>query len=94
MPTALPPSLLPPPVPSFSSDWGVLVVGVEEIPLLEEIVPVDLFVDDYDLVLYISSVLVSRYYLGVLTLNPMYLLFCLYSFFLSTPLSPLFGCVS
>ena len=76
-------------MPSFSLDWGVLVVGVEEIPLVEEIVPVDLFVDDCDLVLYISSVLVSRYYHGVLTLNPMYLMFCLYSFFLSTPLSSL-----
>jgi len=92
VPTALPPSL-PPPVPSFSSDWGVLVVGVEEIPLVEEIVPVDLFVDDCDSFLFISSVLVSRYYHGVLTLNPMYLLFCLYTFFLSTPLSPLFVCV-
>ena len=80
-------------MPSFSSDWGVLVVGVEEIPLVEEFVLVDLFVDNCDLVLFISSVLVSRYYHGVLTLNPMYLLFCLYTFFLSTRLSPLFGCV-
>ena len=80
-------------MPSFSSVCGVRVIGVEVIPLVEEIVPVDLFVVDCDLVLYISSVLISRYYHGVLTLNPMYLLFCLYTFFLSTPLSPLFVCV-
>ena len=70
------------------------MIGVVENQLVVEIVPVDLFVDDYDSFLFISSVLVSRYYHGVLTLNPMYLLFCLFSFFLSTPLSPLFGCVS
>ena len=77
-----------------SSDCGDLVIGVVENQLVVEIVPMDLFVDDCDSFLFISSVLVSRYYHGVLTLNPMYLMFCLYSFFLSTPLSPLFGCVS
>ena len=67
VPTDLPPFHRP--CSRFSLDCGGLVVGVEEISLVEEIVPVPLFVDDYDLVLYISSVLVSRYYLGVLTLN-------------------------
>ena len=70
------------------------MIGVVENPLVVEIVTVDLFVVDCDSFLFISSVLVSRYYHGVLTLNPMYLMFYLYSFFLSTPLSPLFGCVS
>jgi len=57
-------------VPLFSLDRGGLAIGVEEIPLVEEIVPVDLFVDDCDSFLFISSILVSRYYHGVLTLNP------------------------
>ena len=70
------------------------MIGVVENQLVVEIVPMDLFIDDCDSFLFISSVLVSRYYHGVLTLNPMHLMFCLYSFFLSTPLSPLFGCVS
>ena len=70
------------------------MIGVVENQLVVEIVPVDLFVDDCDSFLFISSVLVSMYYHGVLTLNLMYLMFCLDSFFLSTPLSPLFGCVS
>ena len=70
------------------------MIGVVENPLVVEIVPMDLFFIDYDSFLFISSILDSRYYHGVLTLNPMYLMFCLYSFFFSTPLSPLYGCVS
>ena len=67
-------------------------LGVVEIPFVVEIVPVDLFV--VDCVSFFSiSFLDSRYYHGVLTLTSMYLVFCFHSSSLSTPLSPLFGCV-
>ena len=69
------------------------MIGVVENQLVVEIVPVDLFIVDCDSFLFISSVLVLRYYHGVLTLNPMYLLFCLYSFFLYSSISLVWMCV-
>ena len=72
VPTALPP--LPPPVPLFSSDRGGLVVGVEEIQLVEEIALVDWFIDCVFILLRLlcsrSKVLPWRR-----TLTSMYLVF-------------------
>ena len=68
------------------------MIGVVENPLVVEFVPVDLFVVDY-VSFFSISFLDSRYYHGVLTLTSMYLVFCFHSSSLSTPLSPLFGCV-
>jgi len=69
-----------------------LDVGVEEIPLVEEIALVDWFLACVFVLLRLlhsrSKVLPWRR-----TLTLMYLAFSIYSFFLSTPLSPLFGCV-
>jgi len=79
LPVALTP--LPPLAPSFnrpslqfSSDRGGLAIGVEENPLVVEIVPVDLFVVDC-VSFFFFSFLDSRYYHGVLTLTSMYLVF-------------------
>ena len=69
-----------------------LEVGVEKIPLVEVFALVDWFLA-YDFVLLRLLRSRSKVLPWRRTLTPMYLLFCLYSFFLSTPLSPLFGCV-
>ena len=69
-----------------------LEVGVEKIPLVEVFALVDWFLAcDFVLLRLLRSR--SKVLPWRRTLTPMYLLFCLYSFFLSTPLSPLFGCV-
>ena len=62
-----------------------------EIPLVEVIALVDLFVVDCDSFLFISSFLDSRYYHGTLTLIQCTLCFdSILSLSLSTPLSSLF----
>ena len=58
----------------FPLDHGALAIGVEENPLVVEIVPVDLFVDDY-VSFFSIPFLDSRYYHGALTLTSMYLVF-------------------
>ena len=84
-------SIPPPSALVFPRIGCGLDVGVEEIPLVEEIALVDWFLA----CVFVLRLLRSRS--KVLpwrrTLTPMYLAFSIYSFFLSTPLSPLFGSV-
>ena len=86
-------SLTPPCALVVSQIGGGSSLGVVEILFVVEIVPMDLFVVTY-VSFFSISFLDSRYYHGVLTLTSMYLVFCFHSSSLSTPLSPLFGCVS